>query len=217
MRTWWHLWRRRADMLEAIGGLSRYIALSRHTVWTRPSIYAFVSPEIHPGDALTVFALEDDYSFGILNSSHHRAYFEERCSKMRVDLRYTSRTVFDTFPWPQAPTEETVAMVVSAAEKLINLRDDRLADGISLEKQYSSLRDPGRNPLRERQDELDEAVAAAYGLSPDEDVLAQLLALNQSIADEERSGLTQPRRPGNDGLARTKRTTSRIEPPMRLS
>jgi hypothetical protein len=216
MATWWQLWRRRADMLDAINGLDRYIALSRVAVWTRPSIYAFVTPDVHPGDALTVFAFDDDYSFGILNSTYHRAYFEERCSKMRVDLRYTSRTVFDTFPWPQAPTEDAVAMVVDAVERLIELRDDRLADGITLEKQYNSLRDPGRNPLRDRQEELDKAVAVAYGFAPDEDVLAQLLALNESIAEEESRGQTLPRRPGNEGLPGTKRTTSRIEPPIRL-
>jgi hypothetical protein len=156
MAKWWELWRRRADMLDAIRGLGRYIATSRISVWTRPSIYAFVSPEIHPGDALTVFAFEDDYSFGILNSSYHRAYFEERCSKMRVDLRYTSRTVFDTYPWPQAPTDEAVEMVAAAVERLISFRDKRLAEGITLERQYSSLRDPGRNPLRVLQEELDQ-------------------------------------------------------------
>ena len=188
MVKWWQLWRRREDMLDAISGLSRYIALSRVAVWTRPSIYAFVSPDIWPGDALTVFAFEDDYSFGILHSSYHRAYFEERCSKMRVDLRYTSRTVWDTFPWPQAPTDETAGFVASAAEALLNFRDERLADGITLEAQYNSLRDPGRNPLRNLQEELDEAVAAAYGFSRDDDVLAQLLALNLSIAEQEQEG-----------------------------
>ena len=216
MGKWWHLWRRRQDMLGAISGLDRYIVLSRVAVWTRPSIYAFVAPDIHPGDALTVFALDDDYSFGILNSSFHRAYFEERCSKMRVDLRYTSRTVFDTYPWPQAPTEDSVGGIVDVVERLINLRDERLADGISLEEQYKSLRDPGRNALRDLQSELDAAVADAYGFSSDDDVLAQLLALNQSIAAQEKSGLTEPRRPGNEGLAGTKRTTSRIEAPVRL-
>jgi hypothetical protein len=216
MATWWQLWRRRADLLDAIAGLDRYIALSRVAVLTRPSIYAFVSPDIHPGDALTVFAFEDDYSFGILNSTYHRAYFEERCSKMRVDPRYTSRTVFDTFPWPQAPTDEAVGMVVDAVEKLIDLREDRLAQGITLEKQYNSLREPGRNPLRDCQDELDRAVAVTYGFAPDEDVLAQLLALNESIAEEEARGFTMPRRPGNEGLAGTKRTASRIESPVGL-
>jgi len=211
MQTWWQLWRRRPDMIEAISRLSRYIALSRHAIVDRPSIYAFVSPVIRPGDALTVFALEDDYSFGILHSSWHRAYYEERCSKLRVDLRYTSRTVWDTFPWPQAPTDESVAAIVDVVERIIVLREERLADGISLERQYSSLRDPGRNPLRALQDELDRAVAGAYGFSQDDDVLAQLLALNASIAAQEADGLTQPRRPGDTGLTGTRRTTSRIE------
>lgn len=216
MVKWWHLWRRREDMFDAISGLSRYVVLSRVAVWTRPSIYAFVAPDIHPGDALTVFAFEDDYSFGILHSSYHRAYFEERCSKMRVDLRYTSRTVFDTYPWPQAPSAEAVGMVVDVVGRLIGMRDDRLAHGISLEAQYKSLRDPGRNELRTLQQELDQAVALAYGFSDQDDILAQLLALNQSIAEQEKGGLTDPRRPGNEGLAGTHATSSRIEAPIRL-
>jgi SAM-dependent methyltransferase len=216
MKKWWHLWRRREDMLEAIQGLRRYIVVSRVAVLDRPSIYAFVSPEIHPGDALTVFAFEDDYSFGILNSTHHRAYFQERCSKMRVDPRYTSKTVFDTFPWPQAPTDEDVGAVVDASTQLTEVRDEHLAQGIGLEAQYRSLRGPGRSALQKAQEDLDQAVAAAYGFSADDAVLAQLLALNQSMAEQEAKGLTEPRRPGNEGFSGTVRTSSRIEPPIRL-
>lgn len=213
---WWQLGWRRGEMVIALSALSRYVVLSRVAVWTRQSVYAFVSPEIRPADALQVFAFEDDYSFGVLHSTHHREYFEERCSKMRVDLRYTSNTVWDTFPWPQAPTSEAVEMVADTAARLVALRDEWLADGLSLEAQYNSLRDPGNNPLRKLQEELDAAVEAAYGFSAEEDRLAQLLALNQSIAEQERSGLTEPRRPGNEGMAGTKRTSSRIEPPIRL-
>lgn len=212
---WWQLGWRRQEMVSAITGLSRYIALSRVAVWTRQSVYAFVDPEIRPADALQVFAFEDDYSFGILHSSYHRAYFEERCSKMRVDLRYTPNTVWDTFPWPQAPAEEAVDSVAAASSRLTAFRDERLADGLSLEQQYNSLRDPGRNPLRTLQEELDAAVALAYGFS-DDDPLVQLLSLNLSIAEQEKSGLTEPRRPGNNGLAGTHRTTTRIvSPPLR--
>jgi hypothetical protein len=213
---WWQLGWRRPELVRAVSHLSRYIALSRVAVHSRQSVYAFVSPEIRPADALQVFAFEDDYSFGVLHSTYHRRYFEERCSKMRVDLRYTPNTVWDTYPWPQAPTDEQVDAVADCATALISLRDARLADGMSLEKQYNSLRDPGRNPLRKLQEELDAAVAIAYGFSPDEDALSQLLALNLSIAAQEKDGLTEPRRPGNEGLANTKRTSSRIEPPTRL-
>jgi hypothetical protein len=212
MTHWWQLWRRRGEMVNALTALSRYIALSRVAVWTRQSVYAFVSPDIRPGDALQVFAFDDDYSFGILHSTYHRAYFEERCSKMRVDLRYTPNTVFDSFPWPQAPTTETVEAVVDVVTRLIAFRDERLADGITLGQQYKSLRDPGRSRLRQLQEELDRTVAAVYGFKPAEDPLAQLLALNESIAQEEADGITRPRGPGNAGLANTKRTTSMIEP-----
>jgi hypothetical protein len=51
--------------------------------------------------------------------------------------------------------------------------------------------------LRDLQEERDKAAAVAYEFG-DEDVLAQLLALNQSIAQEEADDLT-PRRPRNEG------------------
>jgi hypothetical protein len=213
---WWQLGYRRPDLVEALSKLDRYIALSRVAVQTRQSVYAFVSSEIRPSDALQVFAFDDDYSLGVLHSTYHRQYFEERSSKMRVDPRYTSKAVFESFPWPQAPSDEAVEAVANAAAAVVELQHDSLAQNLTLARLYDSLRDPGRNPLRDAQDQLDEAVAAAYGFSPDDDILAQLLALNQSIAEEEAHGQTLPRRPGNEGLAGTKRTTSRIEPPVRL-
>ena len=107
-------------------------------------------------------------------------------------------------------------MVADATAALLRLREDCLADGITLEAQYNSLRDPGRNRLRSLQEKLDVAVAAAYGFSSDDDVLTQLLALNQSVGHEEQEGITLPRGPGNEGLAGTKRSSSRIEPPIHL-
>lgn len=212
LNRWWQLGYRRADMLAELNGLDRYIALSRVAVESRQSPYVFVSTDIRPADALQVFTFDDDYSFGILHSSYHRVYFEERCSKMRVDLRYTPGTVFETFPWPQAPTAETAGAVAEAAAALVEYQQAQLSEGLTLERMYGSLRDPGRNTLRSRQEALDKAVADAYGFAENEDILAQLLALNLSIAQEEQAGITQPRSPGNQGLPETERTTVRIEP-----
>jgi hypothetical protein len=204
-------------MLEPLSKLSRYIAISRHATENRQSVYAFVSNTIRPGDALQVFAFEDDYSFGVLHSTHHRRWFEERCTRLgRVALRYVSEDVWDTFPWPQAPTDETAGAVVDVVVRLLALRDEHLAAGTTLARQYASLSDPGPNPLRDLQEELDAAVAAAYGFTQDEDPLSQLFALNASIAAEERQGLTAPRPPGNLGLSDTMRTTTMLESPVRL-
>lgn len=210
---WWQLGYRRADMIDAIAELPRYIALSRVAIVDRPSIYAFVSPEIRPGDSLQVFAFSDDYSFAVLTSNLHRRWFEERCSTMRRDLRYTPNTVFDSFPWPQAPREQDVARVVDAAVELINHRDELVAEGVSLGRQYASLRDPGANRLRDLHSELDVRVFELYGFSEADDPLAQLLALNESIAVEEQQRITRPRGPGNLGLPGTERTVSMIRSP----
>lgn len=40
----------------------------------------------------------DDYSFGVLQSTFHWIWFINRCSTLKGDPRYTSNTVFDTFP-----------------------------------------------------------------------------------------------------------------------
>lgn len=82
---------------------------------------------------------------------------------------------------------------------------------MTLDRLYASLRDPGRNRLRTLQENLDAAVTRVYDFAEDEDILAQLLALNLSIAEEEDAGVTQPRRPGNEGLSSTRKTDVRIE------
>lgn len=209
---WWQLGYRRPEMLAAIARLPRYIALSRVAVQGRKSVYVFVSSEILPGDALQVFAFDDEYSLGILHSSLHRLWFEARCSTMRHDLRYTTKTVFDTFPWPQAPSDVDVGGVVSAAADLLTFRHDRQRRGIAIEHQYKSLQDPGRNPLRDLHDALDTSVLTAYGFDPDEDALAQLLALNLDIAAEEAKGRI-PRGPGDAGLRDTIATTLMVPAP----
>lgn len=211
LERWWQMSYRRADMVEAIEKLPRYIALSIVAVRDRPSIYAFVSPEIRPAAALQVFAFSDDYSFGILQSTLHRVWFDARASTMRVDPRYTPNTVFDSFPWPQAPTEENVRAVVDAVEALLTYREGQTIEGKALATLYDSLREPGRNPLRDLQDELDRAVMDVYGFTAEDELLAQVLALNESIAAEAEEGTTQPRGPGNVGLADTERTPFVIE------
>ena len=106
LNTWWkHDWRRK-DMLDELDQLDRYIALSRVAVRVRAPVYFFVSSEIRPGDRLQVFAFEDDYSFGILHSRYHGAWFwgtgsNQGKGKGKV---YSPPNTWQTFPWPQSPT-----------------------------------------------------------------------------------------------------------------
>lgn len=180
---WWQLSWGRADMLASLRSISRYLVCSRVT--KRP-IFTFVSSEVRPGDALQVFAFEDDYSFGILQSSLHWAWFTAKCSKLTERYRYTPESVFNTFPWPQNPTQGAVKAVADAAKAIQDLRSSK---SMNLRDLYRTLEFPGKNELRDAHAKLDAAVLTAYGFSAKKDVLEQLLALNGQI--DQRSTLGQ--------------------------
>lgn len=186
LNQWWLLSYGRGELIGKISSLPRYIVCGRVT--KRP-IFEFVSSEIRPNDALQVFAFDDDYSFGVLQSSAHWEWFKARCSTLTERFRYTSDTVFDSFPWPQAPTPEQVRAMASAAVELRTLRNKVMkAQGWSLRDLYRTLDTPGKNPLRDAQEKLDAAVRAAYSMKANEDVLTFLLALNGQLADAEAKG-----------------------------
>jgi hypothetical protein len=112
-------------MIAKISMLSRYIVCGRAT--HRP-IFEFVSKDIRPNDALMVFPFEDNYSFGILQSSIHWIWFINKCSTLKGDPRYTSNTVFDTFPWPQNPSLIAISRIAKAAQELRQLRRELMAN-----------------------------------------------------------------------------------------
>jgi SAM-dependent methyltransferase len=186
LKKWWQHFRPRAELVEQITKLPRYIVCSRVT--KRP-IFVFLSPDIRPGDALSCFAFSDDYSFGILQSGIHWAWFIATCSKLKGDFRYTPESVFDTFPWPQAPTREQIKAVAEAAVALRALRRETMRKlNYSLRDLYRTLEQPGDNPLRDAHARLDAAVRAAYGMAKGVDPLAFLLELNLACAAKEKAG-----------------------------
>jgi hypothetical protein len=171
-------------MVVAVEACKRFIALTITASWERPSVYSFVDSYIRPAASLQVFAFDDNYSFGILSSGLHRLWFEARCSRLGTGLRYTPTTVFDSFPWPQSPTANQIRAIQEIVEELVKLRSRNLGTGMSLARQYDTLREPGNSQLRNLHADLDAAVLNAYDFSTDEDLLTQLLALNLDIAAE---------------------------------
>lgn len=187
LTKWWLLSYSRAELIEKLNQLSRYIVCSRVT--KRP-IFEFIDFRIRPSDALQVFLLSDDYSFGILQSDIHWQWFNEQCSTLKGDFRYTSNTVFDSFPFPQNPKLSQVKKVALAAVTLRQLRQELITEHkLSLRELYRTLELPGQNPLRKAQEQLDKAVRQAYGMEAKEDVLKFLLELNFAVAGRETNNL----------------------------
>ena len=186
LNHWWQLSWGREDMLRTIAPLRSYIACSRVT--SRP-IFDFVPAHVRPNDALMVFAFEDDYSFGIIHSVAHIEWYRAKCSTMKADPRYTTTSVWDTFPWPQRPSRKQQEAVAQAAKNLREARTQAMQDHrMSLRDLYRLLEKPGKNPIKDLHAALDKAVLAAYGFDAKQDLLAQLLALNMEVAGQEERG-----------------------------
>jgi type II restriction/modification system DNA methylase subunit YeeA len=186
LKQWWLLGWARAEMIKQIAKKPRYIVCSRVT--KRP-VFEFACKDVRPNDSMMVFAFADDYSFGVLQSGLHWAWFTAKCSTLTERFRYTSDTVFDTFAWPQAPALKQIRAVADAACALRALRRETMSkNDWSLRELYKTLETPGANRLRDAQDALDVTVRAAYGMKPTEDILAFLLKLNLELAEKEANG-----------------------------
>jgi len=186
-RHWWRFWRGRTELLDQLEAIPRYIACARVT--KRP-IFEFVDSTIRPNDALQIFPLPDDYSFGILQSDIHWLWFVERCSTLKGDFRYTSDTVFDSFAWPQSPSLAQVEAVAAAAVDLRTLRRKVMEENSwNFRELYRTLELPGANLLKDAHHRLDAAVRDAYGMGSKDDTLTFLLGLNEELAEKEVNGV----------------------------
>lgn len=183
LKMWWKMWRRREDMLNEKNNLKRFIACARVT---QRAIFDFFESDINPNDKVMAFMFEDDYSFGIIQSGIHWKWFLEKCTTLGETPNYNSAAIWDTFPWPQIPTETQIKKVATAAKALHTHRTTALKQyNMSLRDLYRLLEQPGANPIKDLHTALDKAVVEAYGFDGTTDILSQLLALNLSVAEKE--------------------------------
>jgi type II restriction/modification system DNA methylase subunit YeeA len=187
---WWIHSEPVTGMRNAVTSLSRYIVTP--TV-AKHRLFAWLSGNVLADHQLIVFALDDDFSFGILHSRAHDLWALRMGTFLGVgnDPRYTPTTCFETFPFPWPPGGEPkddprVGEIASAAKRLDELRRNWLnpegASEAELKKRtLTNLYNARPTWLANAHDRLDRAVCAAYGWPEeigDEDILKGLLALN---------------------------------------
>ncbi|HZL16483.1 MAG TPA: DNA methyltransferase [Polyangia bacterium] len=212
-RKWWKPQKPREDFFASLTGRSRMMVCS--SPQARP-IFVFLSTKFVPTNTMQIFAFDDDYSFGIIQSGLHWEWTKAKGGKVRADIRYTS-AVWTTFPWPQEPSENEVATVAEGARNLRCVREALMKEnGWSLRALYQAAEITGRHPLKDAQAALDDAVRQAYGMPADQEATEFLLELNKLVTEDEAGG-RKVQGPGvPKGLdARDPRWTSDdcIEPP----
>jgi hypothetical protein len=159
-RFWWQFGRPRGEMRTAIGSLNRFVS---GTATGKRFLFCWSDRSVCPSNASNVFAFEDDYSMGILLSAAHEAWARSEGSTLRVDLRYTPTTCFETFPWPM-PTDDQRDTIAGLSRSLIEIRRRICeAEQIGLTSLYNQVDDGAWQDLARAHRDLDRAVARAYG------------------------------------------------------
>lgn len=186
-KSWWRHERPRVDMRGALNGLRRYVATPN---LTKHRLFVWLEPDTLPDHQLIVFARDDDFFFGVLQSRVHEVWAREKGTQLREEesgFRYTPTTTFETFPLPHCGETEREA-VAAAAKALDTFREGWLhPSGITpnelKRRTLTNLYNEMPSWLTQRHERLDRAVHAAYAwpypLAEDE-VLARLLELNES-------------------------------------
>ena len=186
LKTWWKLSYPRTDLMKKIRKIKRYCVCGQVT---KRNIFEFIHSEINPNASLVVFTFDDDYSFGILQSDLHWLWFTNRCSTLKQDYRYTTDTVYDTFPWPQKLTLTQIEKVAEASKNLRQTRREIIDQNqLSYRKLYRSLELPGYHKLQKSHDLLNKTVRQAYGMINNQDPLEFLLNLNKNLYEKENRG-----------------------------
>lgn len=185
LRYWWKPHWGREEFFTSVREHVRLLVCPK--VSSRPS-FAFISKQFVPNDTMKLFAFDDDYTFGVMQSRLHWEWTKAKGSKVRTDIQYTT-AVWRTFPWPQEPMEDQVAGVAEAARTLQRTRATLMAEnGWTLRQLHQAAEVDGPHPLKDAQAALDAAVAGAYGVPPDQSPTVFLLELNKLLAEDEENG-----------------------------
>ncbi len=225
-KKWWLFGKPRETFRPALAGLPRFIS----TVETaKHRFFVFLPIDILPDNMLVNIASENAFHLGVLSSRFHACWALSTGGTLEDRPRYNKSLCFDPFPFPTA-TPEQQTRIRDLGEKLDAHRKARqalhpkltmtgmynvleaLRQGRELTDQERLIHEQGLvTVLRELHDELDAAVAEAYGWPvdlPDEEILSRLVALNAERAEEEKNGLIRWLRPEYQTKSKAERTVA---------
>lgn len=184
---WWQFLWPRPDFRGRLTDLTRFIA---GTATGKRILFVWCEVDWRPSNSTNMFALDTDYAMGVLMSRVHTDWAKARSSTLRVDIRYTPSSAFETFPWPQ-PTEVQRERVGDLSRRLIDLRSTLCKEHeIGLTALYNRLDDGAYAALRTAHADLDLAVLAAYGWSSA--LLRDLRLRNRAVYELNGAILTSP-------------------------
>jgi hypothetical protein len=140
-----------------------YITIPRTSSENRKYIpIGYLESSIVASNDLQIVPNGSLFEFGVLTSIQHMAWVKYTCGRLKSDIRYSALYTFNTFPWPENPSDKQTTAIESAAQKVL---DTRLQfPNSSLAELYDPITMPPA--LTKAHNELDKAVDLAYRPQP---------------------------------------------------
>lgn len=166
----------------------------------RPFIpIGFVSPRILCSNLVKIIPDATPYHFGILSSLMHMAWVRQVCGRLKSDYRYSSKLVYNNFPWPE-PNAKQRERVEEKARAVLAAREPHLPP--RGQSTLADLYDPLTMPpaLLKAHTELDRAVEKCYRSEPfhsDRERVEWLFALYEKLANPLLPATSGPKRRGS--------------------
>jgi hypothetical protein len=210
---WWIFGEPISTFRPALCSVRRYIATPETA---KHRFFVFLDKSILPDNMLTNIASADAFVLGVLSSRIHVTWSLASGGTLEDRPRYNKTRCFEPFPFPDAsePQCERIRFLGEQLDahrkrqqdahpsltltEMYNVMEE-LRAGRALDSTSQIIHDRGLvSVLLAIHDDLDRAVAEAYGWQPDlstEDILFRVVELNGVRAAEERSGLVRWLRP----------------------
>ncbi len=211
--NWWLFGEPNPKLRDQLFGLTRYIVTP---MTAKHRLFLFLQQGTLPDQGLVSISCEDSLILGVLSSNIHCSWSLASGGTLEDRPRYNNSICFDRFPFPTATDDQKQSIRV-LAEQLDSHRKrqqalhpeltltgmynvlEKLRQGEGLTPKEKAIHEQGLvSVLKQLHDELDAAVADAYGWPanlPDEEILERLVALNAERTAEEAQGLVRWLRP----------------------
>ena len=122
------------------------------------------------------------YHFGVLSSAIHMAWTRQVAGRLKSDIRYSAKLVYNNFPWPNSTAAQT-AKIVECVQAIMSARSP-----FRTSSSLADLYDPNTMPpiLSLAHRSLDRAVDRAYRakkFESDQERVSHLFALHRRITE----------------------------------
>jgi len=144
---------------------SRFVLVPRVSSESRRYIpISYFGPTFVPSDTCLFVEGATPYDFAVMSSAMHMAWVRQVAGRLKSDLRYSSRIVYNNYPWPDPPGDKRRWGVEAAARAVLEARAEHLKAGITLAELYNPLAMPAG--LTKAHARLDRAVDRCYRVQP---------------------------------------------------